>query len=113
MACTTADKLAWSAAIGLPICIADAFCVQYDRLPASMTELNTWGTSTGYRLPDGTWTCTPSGGTQPPPGGGTQPPPGSTTPTEDALTSLFTWVTKHPLEAALGATVAWFVVKKR
>ncbi len=72
MACTTSEKAAWAAAIGLPVCIADAFCAAYGRLPASLAELNSWGNATGYRQPDGTWSCTPS------PGGGSTPPPPAT-----------------------------------
>lgn len=56
--CDAASKAAWAAAIGLPLCIADAWCATHAQLPATMTELDNWGNATGYQV-NNQWTCTP------------------------------------------------------
>lgn len=74
MACDAASVHAWAVGIGLPDCIGQEFCNQFGHLPASISELDNWGSSTGRKTATG-WACL--GG-----GGGTTPPaqttPGTT-----------------------------------
>lgn len=54
---TAAQIQAWAASIGLPACIGQAFVNQYSRLPGTIGELDSWGTSSGHKHSDGSWHC--------------------------------------------------------
>lgn len=61
------DIANWSASVGVPLCIGQAYNAQYGRLPNSTDELVAWGNSTGRRNSAGTWACKAGDGVSTPP----------------------------------------------
>lgn len=116
MGCSEQEKTAWANGIGLAKCIADEFCAQYGRLPASIAELDSWGNSTGRRTAAG-WVCL---GTSPPAGNGTPVPgtpsiPTPSTPTipgtgGDIFNQALAWAKANPIPTAV---IALFLIFRK
>lgn len=104
MACDAASVHAWAVGIGLPDCVGQEFCAQFGRLPATISELDNWGTSTGRKTATG-WKCL---------GGSPSSTPASPIlPGGDIFTSnIYKFVeTNWPLLLGVGA--AYMLLKKK
>lgn len=103
---TEIEIRAWALGVGFPpelgLCLGQVYANEHDGQLPSLEQLCEWGTSTGRRHPDGTWTCTDL----------------PTKRVEELLdTKLVAWAKSQPLPLVVGgiAVLAWlmFAPKRR
>ena len=110
MACDPASVHEWAVSIGLQDCIGQEFCNQFGHLPATISELDNWGTSTGRKTATG-WQCLGGG---PSPASPPLAPSKPLLPAGDAFTSnIYKFIeTNWPLLVGAGAVYLLILKKK-